>query len=78
MIRPSKERLKEIQAATKTPCRWRDDKDFVAWLARADYAVLGNGKAQLGGVVGPNGSEGIVLYMHEAWCAGRREKEGAR
>jgi hypothetical protein len=44
--------------------RWQDDKPFVAWLVRQEYAywfkdVL---KHHFTG-------DGVLLYMHEAWQA---------
>jgi hypothetical protein len=46
--------------------KWQNDPDFVAWLLESQYAMRGpKGKIE------PYISDGLVLYCHEAWTAGK-------
>lgn len=40
----------------RSPKKWQDDKPFVAWLDEREYRG--------------NLTEGLILYMWEAWRAG--------
>ena len=45
--------------------RWQDDVAFTQWLLASRYA------RQEGDKVVPYLTGGVVLYLHEAWTAGR-------
>lgn len=46
------------------PKTWQQDRRFVGWLVRSEYAHLVDGKPL------PFLSAGVVIYMWEAWVAG--------
>lgn len=51
------------------PKRWQDDVAFVAWMCSKNYIVTdAKGGTRLKHFFS---GDGIILYMHEAWCAGR-------
>ena len=45
---------------------WQEDEDFCGWLVSQQYAE------PRGSTLFPFLSLGCILYMHEAWCAGRK------
>ena len=47
--------------------RWQDDDAYTGWLLENKYARMENDK------ISPYLTGGVVLYMHEAWTAGRQE-----
>ena len=47
--------------------RWQDNKSFVQWLLEQEYAELREERLFL------FLSNGVALYMYEAWCAGHQE-----
>lgn len=49
--------------------KWQTDKRFVAWLIKKQYARLEGGK-----IFHYFTGDGIILYMYEAWCAGKEAK----
>lgn len=50
--------------------KWQNDEGFVEWLYLMEYAV----KTDKGPK--PYMSIGVVIYMHEAWTAGRKGDKG--
>lgn len=50
----------------KSP-RWQDDAPFLKWMIEMRYVLIEKDELRH-----PFSGDGIVLYMHEAWCAGRR------
>ena len=50
--------------------KWRDDTEFLEWMISMQYAER-NGK-KICHYFGSDGkADGIILYMYEAWCAGK-------
>ena len=47
--------------------KWQNDDAYTDWLVEQEYAVV------KGDTIFPYLSNGVVLYMHEAWTAGRQE-----
>jgi len=47
--------------------KWQEDTAFVDWLVQMNYARTKEGKIK------PITSLGLVLYMYEAWSAGKDE-----
>jgi len=54
-----------------TARRWRDDRDFVAWLLSVEYAEVFDGK------ITTYLPEGSTIYLWEAWLAGRARERAA-
>jgi hypothetical protein len=50
--------------------RWYDDKRFVAWLVEMEYVYREGTKLKH-----HFSGDGIVLYMYEAWTAGRAARQ---
>jgi len=58
--------------------KWQDDKRFIAWLIKMQYAYRDGKKIKHygGGAFGSDGKAiGMVLYMYEAWCAVLEKKK---
>jgi hypothetical protein len=54
--------------------RWQDSKGFVRWLIKMQYAYREGTKIRHH--FGSDGkSDGIILYMWEAWRAGRHHQQ---
>ena len=49
--------------------KWQYDKPFIDWLISKDYAGMKDEKVQ------PYLTLGLVLYMHEAYRAGFKQRE---
>ena len=51
-----------------SPKRWQKDEAFVLWMLGQEYAIRA-----AKGAIQSHVSEGVAIYMWEAWRAGRAQ-----